>query len=159
MDDYSIKNFYKKHKYIILFNKNIFVAAIITAILDIFVVNHAALVFTTNYVLISSVSLAADFTIYNTSFIILYFIDNNGRSQNFDRRKNIQKLRYSFGKIITVIGFAEISYLFAKFLSTYLIFEFVILDAFIISIITTLFAWIFYVIIANIMARRKKLFN
>ncbi len=159
MDDYSIKNFYKKHKYIILFNKNIFVAAIITAILDIFIVNHAALVFTTNYVLISSVSLAADFTIYNTSFIILYFIDNNGRSQNFDRRKNIQKLRYSFGKIITVIGFAEISYLFAKFLSTYLIFEFVILDAFIISIITTLFAWIFYVIIANIMARRKKLFN
>jgi hypothetical protein len=159
MDDYSIKNFYKKHKYIILFNKNIFVAAIITAILDIFIVNHAALVFTTNYVLISSVSLAADFTIYNTSFIILYFIDNNGRSQNFDRRKNIQKLRYSFGKIITVIGFAEISYLFAKFLSTYLIFEFVILDAFIISIITTLFAWIFYVIIGNIMARRKKLFN
>lgn len=159
MDDYSIKNFYKKHKYIILFNKNIFVAAIITAILDIFIVNHAALVFTTNYVLISSVSLAADFTIYNASFIILYFIDNTGRSQNFDSRKNIQKLRYSFGKIITVIGFAEISYLFAKFLSTYLIFEFVILDAFIISIITTLFAWIFYVIIANIMARRKKLFN
>lgn len=159
MDDYSIKNFYKKHKYIILFNKNIFVAAIITAILDIFIVNHAALVFTTNYVLISSVSLAADFTIYNASFIILYFIDNTGRSQNFDRRKNIQKLRYSLGKIITVIGFAEISYLFAKFLSTYLIFEFVILDAFIISIITTLFAWIFYVIIANIMARRKKLFN
>lgn len=158
MDDYSIKNFYKKHKYIILFNKNIFVAAIITAILDIFIVNHAALVFTTNYVLISSVSLAADFTIYNASFIILYFIDNTGRSQNFDR-KNIQKLRYSFGKIITVIGFAEISYLFAKFLSTYLIFEFVILYAFIISIITTLFAWIFYVIIANIMARRKKLFN
>lgn len=159
MDDYSIKNFYKKHKYIILFNKNIFVAAIITAILDIFIVNHAALVFTTNYVLISSVSLAADFTIYNASFIILYFIDNTGRSQNFDSRKNIQKLRYSLGKIITVIGFAEISYLFAKFLSTYLIFEFVILDAFIISIITTLFAWIFYVIIANIMARRKKLFN
>lgn len=159
MDDYSIKNFYKKHKYIILFNKNIFVAAIITAILDIFIVNHAALVFTTNYVLISSVSLAADFTIYNASFIILYFIDNTGRSQNFDSRKNIQKLRYSFGKIITVIGFAEISYLFAKFLSTYLIFEFVILYAFIISIITTLFAWIFYVIIANIMARRKKLFN
>ena len=159
MDDYSIKNFYKKHKYIILFNKNIFVAAIITAILDIFIVNHAALVFTTNYVLISSVSLAADFTIYNASFIILYFIDNTGKSQNFERRKNIQKLRYSFGKIITVIGFAEISYLFAKFLSTYLIFEFVILDAFIISIITTLFAWIFYVIIANIMARRKKLFN
>jgi len=159
MDDYSIKNFYKKHKYIILFNKNIFVAAIITAILDIFIVNHAALVFTTNYVLISSVSLAADFTIYNASFIILYFIDNTSRSQNFDRRKNIQKLRYSLGKIITVIGFAEISYLFAKFLSTYLIFEFVILDAFIISIITTLFAWIFYVIIANIMARRKKLFN
>lgn len=159
MDDYSIKNFYKKHKYIILFNKNIFVAAIITAILDIFIVNHAALVFTTNYVLISSVSLAADFSIYNASFIILYFIDNTCRSQNFDRRKNIQKLRYSLGKIITVIGFAEISYLFAKFLSTYLIFEFVILDAFIISIITTLFAWIFYVIIANIMARRKKLFN
>ena len=159
MDDYSIKNFYKKHKYIILFNKNIFVAAIITAILDIFIVNHAALVFTTNYVLISSVSLAADFTIYNTSFIILYFIDNNGRSQNFDRRKNIQKLRYGFGKIITVIGFAEISYLFVKFLSTYLIFEFIILDPFIISIITTLFAWIFYGIIANIMARRKKLFN
>ena len=159
MDVYSIKNFYKKHEYIILFNKNIFVAAIITAIADIFVLNHAALVFTTNYMVISSVSLAADFSIYNASFIILYFLDNTGRCQNFHGRKNIQKLRYGFGKIITVIGVAEISYLFVKFLSTYLIFEFIILDPFIISIITTLFAWIFYVIIANIMARNEKLFK
>ena len=159
MDDYSIKNFYKKHEYIILFNKNIFVAAIITAIVDIFIVNQAALVFTTNYMLISSVSLTADFTIYNASFIILYFLDNIGICKNFVGRKNIQKLRYGFGKIITVIGFAEISYLFAKFVSTYLIFDFIILDPFIISIITTLFAWIFYVIIANMMARKEKLFN
>ena len=159
MDGYSIKNFYERHKYIILFNKNIFVAAIITAMADIFIVNHAVLVFTTNYMLISSVSLAADFTIYNASFIILYFLDNVGQCQNYDVRKDIQKLKYGIGKIITVIGFAEISYLFAKFLSTYLIFEFVILDPFIISIITTLLAWTFYVIIANIMARKEKLFN
>ena len=109
--------------------------------------------------MISSVSLAGDFTIYNASFIILYFLDNVGQCQNYDVRKDIQKLKYGIGKIITVIGFAEISYLFAKFLSTYLIFEFVILDHFIISIITTLLAWTFYVIIANIMARKEKLFN
>jgi hypothetical protein len=62
-------------------------------------------------------------------------------------------------KLITVIGLAEISYLATKFISTYVILESISIDPSLISIITTTLSWIFYLIIANIMARKQKLFH
>lgn len=97
--------------------------------------------------------------IYNVSFILLYFVDNKSRYINSDRSKNYQKIKQDLKKLITIIGLAEISYLVTKFLSTYVIFELISFDPSLISIITTMLAWIFYIIIANIMARRQKLFH
>ena len=73
--------------------------------------------------------------------------------------KNNQKIKQDLKKLITIIGLAEISYLATKFLSTYVIFESFSIDPSLISIITTVIAWIFYIIIANIMARKQKLFH
>ena len=155
----SINNFYKKYKNVILFNKSIVIAAIITAIADIFIVSYASYLYTSNYLLISVISLVADFIIYNFSFIILYFIDNNSKYKNEDGSKNRRKIREDIVKLITVIGFAEISYLATKFLSTYLIFESIVIDPSLISVITTVIAWLFYATIANIMAKKKELFD
>ena len=159
MDSDSIRKYYFKYKDIISFNKNIIMAAIITAIADIFIVNYVYILYSTNYFLISIISLVADFLIYNASFILSYFVDNKSRYINSDGSKNYQKIKRDLKKLITIIGLAEISYLVTKFLSTYVIFELISIDPSLISIITTMLAWIFYIIIANVMARRQKLFH
>jgi hypothetical protein len=160
MESNSIKKFYSKYRDIISFNKNIIIAAIITAIVDVFVVNYASILYHTNYLLISVISLVVDFAIFNIFFIILYFIDNRFKYVNpEDGSKNNQKIKEDLKKLVTIIGFAEISYLATKFISTYVFFELFSIDPSLISIITTVIAWIFYIIIANLMARRQKLFH
>ena len=155
----SIKTFYYKYRNIILFNKNLILAGIITAVADIFIVNYASSIFVSNYLIISGISLVCDFLIYNILFIIFYFFDNRSQYINSYGIKNKQKLKQDLKKLITVIGFAEISYLTTKFFSTFIIFELFLENPSLISIITTLLAWILYITIANIMARNQKLFR
>jgi len=119
---YSIYKFYSKYREIISFNKNIIIAAIINAIANVFIVNYASIIYVTNYLLISVISIVADFLIYNVSFIILYLIDNRSKYVNPDGNKNNQKIKQDLKKLITIIGLAEISYLVTKFNSTYVIF-------------------------------------
>jgi hypothetical protein len=156
---YSIYKFYSKYREIISFNKNIIIAAIINAIANIFIVNYASIIYVTNYLLISVISIIADFLIYNVSFIILYLIDNRSKYVNPDGSKNNQKIKQDLKKLITIIGLAEISYLATKFLLTFIIFQSLSIDPSLISIITTVLAWIFYIIISNIMARKQKLLS
>lgn len=156
---YSIYKFYSKYREIISFNKNIIIAAIINAIANIFIVNYASIIYVTNYLLISVISIVADFLIYNVSFIILYLIDNRSKYVNPDGSKNNQKIKQDLKKLITIIGLAEISYLATKFLLTFIIFQSLSIDPSLISIITTVLAWIFYIIISNIMARKQKLLS
>jgi hypothetical protein len=156
---YSIYKFYSKYREIISFNKNIIIAAIINAIANVFIVNYASIIYVTNYLLISVISIVADFLIYNVSFIILYLIDNRSKYVNPDGSKNNQKIKQDLKKLITIIGLAEISYLATKFLLTFIIFQSLSIDPSLISIITTVLAWIFYIIIANIMARKQKLLS
>jgi hypothetical protein len=156
---YSIYKFYSKYREIISFNKNIIIAAIINAIANVFIVNYASIIYVTNYLLISVISIIADFLIYNVSFIILYLIDNRSKYVNPDGSKNNQKIKQDLKKLITIIGLAEISYLATKFLLTFIIFQSLSIDPSLISIITTVLAWIFYIIISNIMARKQKLLS
>ena len=160
MDLVSIKKSYSKYRDTISFNKNIIIAAIITAVADVFIVNYASLLYPTNYLLISIISLVADFAIFNIFFIVLYFVDNRSKYINpLDGTKNKQRIKEDLKKLIAVIGFAEISYLITKFLSTFIIFESFLIDPSLISIITTVIAWVFYITIANLIARKQKLFH
>jgi len=155
----SILNSYLKYKNIILFNKNIILAGIIAAVTDIFIVNYASSIFLSNYLIISGISLIADFLIYNNSFIILYFLDNRIKYTNYDGSMNKQRIKQDLKKLLTVIGFAEISYITTKFLSTFTIFELFVVNPSLVSILTTILAWILYITIANIMAKNQKLFS
>jgi hypothetical protein len=155
----SILNPYLKYKNIILFNKNIILAGILTAVTDIFIVNYASSIYLSNYLIISGISLIADFLIYNNSFIILYFLDNRIKYTNYDGSMNKQRIKQDLKKLLTVIGFAEISYLTTKFLSTFTIFELFVVNPSLVSISTTILAWILYIAIANIVAKNQKLFS
>ncbi len=155
----SIKMFYFKYKYAILFNKNIFIAAMITAVADVCIINFASITFLENYLLISIISLLADFLIYNISFIMLHFLDHKNDYINPDGSKNSQKIKEELKRLITIIGLAELSYLIVKFGSTFIIFKSLQINPWLISIVTTMLSWILYIAVANIMARNQKLFT
>jgi hypothetical protein len=145
-----IKDFYNQHKNIIHFNKNLVLSAIITAIADIAIVTLSASIFNENYLLISSVSLVADFIVFNSIFIVLLYKDNIIKKES---------LRQDSIKFLTTLGLSEITYLVTKFTTTYLFFRFIQLDSAQISIATTILAWILYIITSNILAKRTKIIS
>ncbi|HYF99020.1 MAG TPA: hypothetical protein VD815_02920, partial [Candidatus Saccharimonadales bacterium] len=71
-----IKDFYIKYRNVIHYNKNLAISAIITAIADIAIVTLSASIFNENYLLISSISLVADFIVFNSIFVVLLYKDN-----------------------------------------------------------------------------------
>ena len=149
-----IINFYNKYKELIHFNKNIVISAIITAVMDIFIVKLGYFFYSNNSFLISSISLVADFAIYNFIFILLFFEYNKYKYKNNDGTKNNQKIKKDFINLLTAIGLSELTYLSIKFSSTYSIFLYLKIDPLEISLITTILAWIAYLTIANIMVKR-----
>lgn len=151
--------YYYEYRKIILFNKNLILAGIISAVADILIVNYVSNIFESNYLIIAGISLAGDFLIYNILFIFLYFFDNRSEYINLNESKNRQRIKQDLKKLITVIGFAEISYLTTKFFSTFIIFELFLENPALISAITTLLAWMFYITIANITAKKQQLFK
>jgi hypothetical protein len=151
-----INIFYSKHKEILLFNKNIITSAIITAIIDICVVTASYLSFRDNYFLISSLSLIADFVVYNSIFIILFFKDNKQKYINKAGSRNKDKIRQDSIKLISTLGLSELAYLFTKFIFTYFILTTLIINTMQISLITTVISWIAYLVTSNIMIKKTK---
>ena len=145
-----IKDFYSKNRNVIHFNKNLLTSAIITAIADIAIVTLCASLFYQNSLLISSVSLIADFIVFNTIFIVLLYKDNIIKKE---------RLRQDSLKFLTTLGLSEISYLVTKFTATYMFFQFSQVDSSQISIVTTIIGWILYIIISNILAKRTKILS
>ncbi len=145
-----IKDFYIKYRNVILYNKNLAISAIITAIADIAIVTLSASIFNENYLLISSISLVADFIVFNSIFVVLLYKDNILKKE---------RLRQDSMKFITTLGLSEITYLVTKFTTTYMFFQFFELDSAQISIATTMVAWILYIITSNILAKRTKILS
>jgi hypothetical protein len=145
-----IKNFYDKNRNVIHYNKNLLISAIITAIADIAIVTLSASLFNENYLLISSVSLIADFIVFNSTFIVLLYKDKIIKNE---------RLRQDSVKFLTTLGLSEVAYLVTKFTTTYLFFQFIQLDSFRISIATTIIGWILYIIVSNILAKRTKILS
>ena len=145
-----IKNFYDKNRNVIHYNKNLLISAIITAIADIAIVTLSASLFNENYLLISSVSLIADFIVFNSTFIVLLYKDKIIKNE---------RLRQDSVKFLTTLGLSEVAYLITKFTATYLFFQFIQLDSFRISIATTIIGWILYIIVSNILAKRTKILS
>ena len=150
---------HSKHRDTILFNKNIIIAAIITAVIDVLIVGYAVTMYPNDPFLVSAISLIADFAIYNALFIFLFFVDNRKRYVDDAVGKvNKQKIKEDGKKLITALGISEFGYLTTKFLSTYLMFAYTLLGGPQISIITTILAWLTYLTSANIMIKRQQHF-
>jgi hypothetical protein len=154
----SIKQFYVQYREVILFNKNIIIAAVASIIADAVVVHYSAEAISDD-ILISLISIITDTGIYLTAFACMFYIDN--RKKYIDivtGKRDSSRFKHDAKRIVTALGVSELVYIITKFISIYLLLQTMAASPYQVAMLTTLMAWVFYIITANLMVRVQKLF-
>ena len=154
----SFKQFYAKYRELILFNKNIIVAALAAIITDAIVVQYAAQSITNN-ALVSIFSIITDIGVYIIAFAGLFYIDN--RKKYIDvvtGKRDSNRFRQDAKKIVTALGVSEVVYMIGKFTSIYLLLQSNVAPPYQVAMLSTLLAGGFSTVTANLMIKAQKLF-
>ena len=154
----SFKQFYTRYRGLILFNKNLIVAAIAAIITDAIVVQYAAQSITNN-ALVSIFSIIADIGMYLAAFVGLFYIDN--RKKYIDTvtgKRDSNRFKQDAKKIVTALGVSEVIYMIGKFTSIYLLLQSNVALPYQVAMLSTLLAGGFSTATANLMIKTQKLF-
>jgi hypothetical protein len=154
----SFKHFYGKYRELILFNKNIIVAAVAAIITDAIVVQYAAQSIS-NDALVSVFSIITGTGMYLAAFACLFYIDN--RKKYIDTvtgKRDSNRFRKDAKKIVTALGTSEVVYMIGKFTSIYLLLQSNVAPPYQVAILSTLLAGVFSTATANLMIKAQKLF-
>jgi hypothetical protein len=154
----SFKHFYGKYRELILFNKNIIVAAVAAIITDAIVVQYAAQSIS-NDALVSVFSIITGTGMYLAAFACLFYIDN--RKKYIDTvtgKRDSNRFRKDAKKIVTALGTSEVVYIVGKFTSIYLLLQSNVAPPYQVAILSTLLAGVFSTATANLMIKAQKLF-
>jgi hypothetical protein len=155
----SFLRFYVKYRELILFNRNIIIAAISSIIVDAIVVNYAVQI-TSNSIVVSLVSMITDSGVYLATFAVIFLIDNKTKYiDSTTGKKDSARFRRDVKKIITALGVSELVYMFVKFTSVYILLQSNLAPPYQVAVGSTLLAWIVYIITANAMVKWQKLFK
>ncbi len=154
------RQFYAKYREVILFNKNIIIAAIASIIADAIVVQYAFDSITDNNIIVSILSIITDTGVYLATFAAMFLVDNRNKYvDTATGKKDSVRFRSDIKKIVTALGVSEVVYIIVKFTSIYMLLQVSIAPPYQVAMLTTLLAWIFYIIAANVMIRWQKLFR
>ncbi len=155
---HSSKQFYAKYRELILFNKNIIVAAVAAIIIDAIVVQYAAQSIT-NEVLVSIFSIITGTGVYLTAFSGLFYNDNRKKYVDMiTGRRDSNRFKQDAKKIVTALGVSEVIYMIGKFTSIYLLLQTNIAPPYQIAVLSTLLAGGFSTATANLIIKAQKLF-
>lgn len=142
-----------------MFNKNIIIAAIASVIADAIVVQYAFEAIG-NDIIVSIFSIITDTGVYLATFAGMFLIDN--RNKYVDKatgKKDTARFKSDMKKIVATLGVSEVVYIVVKFTSIYALLQSGIAPPYQIVMLTTLLAWVFYVVTANAMIRWQRLFK
>jgi hypothetical protein len=155
----SFLRFYSKYREIILFNRRIIIAAVASVIADVIVVNYAVQI-TSKNVVVSIVSMITDTGVYLATFAAMFLIDNKNKYiDSTTGKKDSSRFRRDIRKIITALGVSELVYMIVKFTSVYFLLQSNLALPYQVAMMSTILAWIVYIITANAMVRWQKLFK
>jgi hypothetical protein len=155
----SFLRFYSKYRELILFNRSIIIAAVASVIADAIVVNYAVQI-TSNNVVVSIVSMITDTGVYLATFATMFLIDNKNKYiDSTTGKKDSSRFRRDIRKIITALGVSELVYMIVKFTSVYFLLQSNLALPYQVAMMSTILAWIVYIITANAMVRWQKLFK
>ena len=154
------RQFYAKYREVILFNKNIIIAAIASIIADAIVVQYAFDSITDNNIIVSILSILTDTGVYLATFAAMFLVDNRNKYVDAATgKKDSARFGSDIKKIVTALGVSEVVYIIVKFTSIYALLQASIAPPYQVAMLTTLLAWIFYIITSNVMIRWQKLFR
>ena len=155
---HSFKQFYSRYRELILFNKNIMIAAIAAIITDAIVVQYAAQSITNNAV-VSIFSIITDIGVYIIAFAGLFYIDNRKKYVDIvTGMRDSNMFRQDVKKIVTALGVSEVVYMIGKFTSIYLLLQSNVASPYQVAILSTLLAGVVSTVTANLMGKTQKLF-
>jgi hypothetical protein len=155
---HSFKQFYTRYRELILFNKNIMIAAIAAIITDAIVVQYAAQSITNN-ALVSIFSIITDIGVYIVAFAGLFYIDNRKKYVDVvTGMRDSNMFRQDVKKIVTALGVSEVVYMIGKFTSIYLLLQSNVAPPYQVAMLSTLLAGGFSTVTANLMIKAQKLF-
>jgi hypothetical protein len=104
----SLRQYYTRYRDLLLFNKNIIVAAIIAIITDATVVQYAAQSIS-NDVLVSIFSIITDTGVYLAAFAGLFYMDNKKKYINSIKgKRDSYRFKQAAKKIVTTLGVSEV---------------------------------------------------
>ena len=154
----SIHQFYAKYRELILFNKNIVVAAVAAIITDAMVVQYAAQSIS-NDILVSIFSIITDTGVYLAAFGSLFYIDNRKKYIDADTgMRDSNRFKQDAKKIVTALGVSEVVYMIGKFTSIYLLLQSNVAPPYQVAMLSTLLAGVVSTVTANLMVKTQKLF-
>src|SRR3712207_3345303 len=155
---YSFKQFYAKYRELLLFNKNIVVAAVAAIITDAIVVQYAAQNISDD-VLVSIFSIITDTGVYLAVFAGLFYMDNKKKYiDTVTGKRDSNRFKQDAKKIVTALGVSEVVYMIGKFTSIYLLLQSNIAPPYQVAMLSTLLAGVFSTVTANLMIKAQKLF-
>jgi hypothetical protein len=155
---HSFKQFYIRYRELVLFNKNIIVAAVAAIITDAIVVQYVAQSISDD-VLVSIFSIITDTGVYLVAFAGLFYIDN--RKKYIDvvtGMRDSNRFKQDAKKIVTALGVSEVVYMIGKFTSIYLLLQSNVAPPYQVAMLSTLLAGGFSTVTANLMMKAQKLF-
>jgi hypothetical protein len=154
----SFKQFYIRYRELILFNKNIILAAVAAIITDAIGVQYAAQSISNN-VLVSIFSIIIDTGVYLVAFAGLFYIDNKKKYiDTLTGKRDSNMFKQDAKKIVTALGVSEVVYMIGKFTSIYLLLQSNVAPPYQVAMLSTLLAGGFSTVTANLMIKAQKLF-
>jgi hypothetical protein len=124
------------------------------------VVQYAFDSITDNNIIVSILSIITDTGVYLATFAAMFVVDNRNKYVDAATgKKDSVRFRGDIKKIVTALGVSEVVYIIVKFTSIYVLLQVSIAPPYQVAMLTTLLAWIFYIITANVMIRWQKLFR
>jgi len=154
---HSFKQFYSRYRELLLFNKNIIVAAVAAIIIDAIVVHYAAQSISDD-ILVSIFSMITGSGVYLVAFVGFFYIDN--RKKYIDvvtGKRDSNRFKQDTKKIVTALSASEVVYTIGKFTSIYLLLQSNVAPPYQVAMLSTLLAGGFSTVTANLMVKAQKL--
>jgi len=154
----SFQQFYSRYRELLLFNKNIIVAAVAAIIIDAIVVHYAAQSISDD-ILVSIFSMITGSGVYLVAFVGFFYIDN--RKKYIDvvtGKRDSNRFKQDTKKVVTALSASEVVYTIGKFTSIYLLLQSNVAPPYQVAMLSTLLAGGFSTVTANLMIKAQKLF-
>ena len=152
------KEFYKKYKNYILFNKNIIIAGIAALIVGTFFTQLYAQQNKNNF-LNSIITLSVEYAVYIPLFALLFYFDNKRRYIDpATGKKNYKNIKNDIIKLFAIFSVSEIIFAVSKVSIHFQLMQ-ISFEPYQASMIGSFTAWFIFLVVINYGAKVVKLFK